>query len=137
MHFTLRDPNVSETMNGFMVLANVINLVYNIPQVVQTYRTKSTGDFSPWFLSMRIAGNVVWIAYAIEVDSLLMLINTLVTVSSSVFISYYKFWPKKAEAPASLRVSYAVGAAIEDGVIIEDNIVVIEDSEESVLINLN
>lgn len=93
MHFTMRDPNVSGPMSVLMVLANIINLVYNIPQVVQTYRTKSTGDFSPWFLAMRVIGNAIWIAYAIEIDSLLMLINTMVTVAASLFISYYKFRP--------------------------------------------
>jgi MtN3 and saliva related transmembrane protein len=84
------DPNVSRTMNGFLVIANIINLVYNLPQIYKTYKTKSTGDFSEWFLFLRIVGNVIWIPYAIEIESTLMLINTLVTVASSIFIGYYK-----------------------------------------------
>ena len=84
------DPNVSRTMNGFLIIANIINLVYNLPQIYKTYKTKSTGDFSEWFLFLRIVGNVIWIPYAIEIESTLMLINTLVTVASSIFIGYYK-----------------------------------------------
>ncbi len=51
MHLTLLDKNVSDTMNVFLVIANIINLVYNVPQIVKTCRTKSTKDFSGWFLS--------------------------------------------------------------------------------------
>jgi MtN3 and saliva related transmembrane protein len=84
------DPNVSDTMNVFLVIANIINLVYNLPQIYKTYKTKSTGDFSEWFLFLRIVGNVIWIPYSIEIGSTLMLVNTLVTVASSIFIGYYK-----------------------------------------------
>ena len=90
MKLNIIDDNVSTTMNVFLIIANVINLVYNVPQIVKTYKTKSTGDFSSIFLFLRIVGNVIWIPYAIEIDSLLLLINTLVTVLSSIFIGYYK-----------------------------------------------
>ena len=90
MKLKLIDDNVSTTMNVFLIIANVINLVYNVPQIIKTYKTKSTGDFSSIFLFLRIVGNIIWIPYAIEIDSLLLLINTLVTVLSSIFIGYYK-----------------------------------------------
>ena len=90
MHFTIMDENVSTTMNVVLIIANVINVIYNVPQVIKTYQTKSTRDFSSWFLSLRIVGNVIWVAYAIEVDSMLMLINNIVTVVASIFIGYYK-----------------------------------------------
>jgi uncharacterized protein with PQ loop repeat len=83
------DKNVNLTMNVFLIIANIINLVYNVPQVIKTCKTKSTKDFSGWFISLRIIGNVIWIAYAIEVNSLLMLINNIVTVFSSIVIGYY------------------------------------------------
>ena len=90
MHFKILDKNVSLTMNVFLVIANIINIVYNLPQVIKTYKTKSAGDFSEWFLFLRIVGNIIWIGYSIEIDSLLMLINNLVTVLASLFIGYYK-----------------------------------------------
>ena len=84
------DQNVSLTMNIFLIIGNIINIVYNLPQVVKTYKTKSTVDFSEWFLFLRIFGNIIWVANAIEVESMLMLINNIVTVLSSIFIGYYK-----------------------------------------------
>ncbi len=90
MKFSFIDRNVSTTMNVFLVVANIINLFYNIPQMVTTYKRKSTKDFSTTFLVLRIVGNIIWIGYAIEVNSLLMMINNIVTVLSSIFIGYYK-----------------------------------------------
>ena len=90
MKFELMDPNVPLGMNIMLIIANVINLVYNIPQMVQTYRTKSTRDFSGWFLSLRIIGNMIWVIYAIYIANLLMLINNIVTVGASIFVAYYK-----------------------------------------------
>ncbi len=90
MKFELMDPNVPLSMNIMLIIANVINLVYNIPQMVQTYRTKSTRDFSGWFLSLRIIGNMIWVVYAIYIANLLMLINNTVTVVASIFVGYYK-----------------------------------------------
>jgi MtN3 and saliva related transmembrane protein len=90
MKLTLLDQNVSVTMNVFLSIANIINLIYNVPQVIKTYKTKSTKDFSSWFIFLRILGNIIWIVYAIEIDSLQMLINNCVTVLASLFIGYYK-----------------------------------------------
>jgi uncharacterized protein with PQ loop repeat len=86
MKFNFLDPKVGPTMNIFIVIANIINLVYNVPQIVKTCKSQSTNDFSGWFLVLRFIGNTIWIAYAIEVDSMLMLINNIVTVISSGII---------------------------------------------------
>lgn len=55
-----------------------------------TYKRKTTKDISATFLMLRFVTNNIWIAYAIEIDSLLFLINNIVTVLSSAFIGYYK-----------------------------------------------
>ncbi len=90
MQFDIIDHNVSTTTNVFLIIANIINLFYNIPQMYKTYKCKSTKDFSGTFLLLRIIGNLIWIEYAIELNSMLMLINNIVTVLSSIFIGYYK-----------------------------------------------
>ncbi len=90
MKFEILDDKVSLTTNIFLIIANIINLTYNIPQVVKTYKTKSTGDFSETFLIMRILGNTIWIGYAIEINSMLMLINNIVVIFSTIFLGYYK-----------------------------------------------
>ena len=84
------DDSVSTTMNVFLVIGNIINFVYNIPQVVKTYKTKSTKDFSPTFLFMRVIGNCIWLAYSIELKAFLFILSNIVSVISSIFISYYK-----------------------------------------------
>ena len=78
MQFDIIDHNVSDTTNGFLIIANIINLFYNIPQMYKTYKCKSTKDFSGLFLLLRIIGNCIWVEYAIEINSMLMLINNLV-----------------------------------------------------------
>lgn len=90
MQFDIIDHNVSLTTNIFLVIANIINLFYNIPQMYKTYKCKSTKDFSTLFLSFRFIGNLIWVEYAVEIGSLLMLINNVVTVVSTLFIGYYK-----------------------------------------------
>jgi MtN3 and saliva related transmembrane protein len=77
-------------MNVFLVIGNIINFVYNIPQVVKTYKTKSTKDFSPTFLFMRVVGNCIWLAYSIELKAFLFILSNIVSVISSIFVSYYK-----------------------------------------------
>ena len=83
MHFTILDPNVNLTTNVFLVIANIINLIYNIPQMVKTYKTSSTKDFSGWFLSLRVAGNVIWVAYAMLLTIMFAFIYYMVS---------YKYW---------------------------------------------
>jgi uncharacterized protein with PQ loop repeat len=90
MDFSIFDEKVSYTMNVFLVIGNIINLIYNIPQMAKTYKTKSTKDFSSTFLFMRVFGNSIWIAYSIELNTFLFLVSNIITVLSSVFISYYK-----------------------------------------------
>lgn len=90
MKMDILDPHVGPTMNVFLVLANVINVLYNLPQVYRTYKRKTTGDLSSWFLFLRMLCNFIWIAYAIETDSFPLLLNNTVVVLSTMFISYYK-----------------------------------------------
>ena len=99
MQLTILDPNVDVAMNVSIVLANVLNLVYNIPQMVQTYRTRSTDDINHWFIILRIVGNSIWMVYGIYIDSFLMMLNNLITVVASLFIGYYKYQNRVQQSP--------------------------------------
>jgi MtN3 and saliva related transmembrane protein len=90
MDFSIFDDSVSTTMNVFLVIGNIINFVYNVPQVAKTYKTKSTKDFSPTFLFMRVIGNSIWLAYSIQLQQFLFMLSNIVSVLSSAFMSYYK-----------------------------------------------
>ena len=93
MKFNMMDNNVSLTMNIFLIIANVINLVYNLPQIIKTYKTKSTGDFSEWFLLLRFVGNIIWIPYAIEINSLLLfsLVIKQLFYNNTIFVLLYLY----------------------------------------------
>jgi len=77
--------------NILLIVANIINIVYNIPQMVRTYKTKSANDFDVWFLGLRIFYNFLWILYGIEVNSMLVCLNSVVTILATAFVSYYKY----------------------------------------------
>ena len=79
MKFNILDPNVGIPMNVFIIIGNIITLFQNIPQVVKTYQVKTTREFSGLFLCMRITACFIWGAYSIEIGSLLMIINHLIT----------------------------------------------------------
>ena len=90
MDYSLFDDNVSFTMNIFLVIGNINNLLYNIPQIIKTYKTKSTKDFSTSFLCMRVFGNIILLAYSIELRAFLFIISNIISLLSSMFICYYK-----------------------------------------------
>lgn len=90
MQIKILDPNVGIPMNVFIIIGNIITLFQNVPQVIKTYKVKSTRDFSSIFLLMRVSACFIWGAYSIEISSLLMLINNLITLLSTLFIGYYK-----------------------------------------------
>lgn len=90
MKLEIFDSNVSQSMNIFIVIANVLNLFYNLPQMWLTYKRKTTKDISSTFMLLRFVTNIIWIVYAIEIDSFLFLVNNCVTVFSSMFVGYYK-----------------------------------------------
>jgi len=127
MQFDIIDHNVSTTTNIFLVIANVINLFYNIPQMYKTYKCKSTKDFSGTFLLLRIIGNTIWVEYAIEVNSFLMLLNNLVTIFSSIFIGYYKL----NEILQERKERNKIKMLIQQDIILENNI----DDDKKKLIN--
>jgi len=90
MDFSIFDNNVSYIMNVFLLIGNINNFVYNIPQLVKTYKIKSTKDFSASFLFMRVFGNCIWLAYSIELQAFLFIMSNIVSLFSSMFVSYYK-----------------------------------------------
>jgi len=117
MEFKFFDDSVSNTMNVFLIIANIINLIYNIPQMVKTYKIKTTNDFSATFLFMRVIGNTIWLAYSIELNTFMFFVSNVVSVSSSLFISYYKVndiyrdYNGKTEALAEAAKALAIADA--------------------------
>jgi uncharacterized protein with PQ loop repeat len=76
--------------NNILIVCNIINVIYHVPQIIKTYRTKSVQDFDPYYLFLGNLHSLCWVMYSISDNNYLMLFNSCVTVFSISFVSYYK-----------------------------------------------
>ena len=90
MKFDLLDDSISLQLNIALIIGNVICIAYNIPQMIRTYKTRSTTDIDIWFIIFRIVGNVPFVAYSIIIENANLLISYTFSVFSSIFILYFK-----------------------------------------------
>ena len=81
----------SFVMQSLVITANIISLVYNIPQIIHTINTKKADDISGIFLWMRLLSGILWIIYCIYVYNLDVLISWTITTCSSIILLYYKY----------------------------------------------
>ena len=75
---------------SILITCNVINVIYHLPQIIKTYRTKSVADFDPYYLFLGNLHSFCWVLYGIEDNNGLMLFNSCVSMFSISFVSYYK-----------------------------------------------
>ena len=47
--------------NTILILCNVINVIYHVPQIVKTYKTKSVKDFDPYYLFLSNLHSICWV----------------------------------------------------------------------------
>ena len=76
--------------NNILIVFNIINVVYHVPQIIKTYKTKSVKDFDPYYLFLGNLHSFCWVLYSIEDNNSLMIFNSCVTMFSISFVSYYK-----------------------------------------------
>jgi uncharacterized protein with PQ loop repeat len=70
-------------------IANVVGIVYNVPQMYHTYKRKSTNDISPIFLHARFWCSILWTIYCIYYHLWYVLVSWITTGTSSTFMLYY------------------------------------------------
>jgi uncharacterized protein with PQ loop repeat len=97
MQFDIIDPNVDIVMNVFLIIGNVVCIGYNVPQMIQTYKTRSTKDINEWFLILRILGNSPFVVYSIYLGKVNLLISYAFSLFASFFIGYFKFIELKSK----------------------------------------
>ncbi len=90
MSFNFTDEGMPIRLYVFVIIAIVINIIINTSQMIQTFKTKSTSDFSDSFILFQIIINSIWLAYSIEFNSFVMLINNIICLFASIFMGYYK-----------------------------------------------
>jgi len=71
-------------------IANILGLLYNIPQIYHTYITKKVDDISTLSLILRFISSLLWSFYCIYFNMLDVGISWYITFISSVLILYYK-----------------------------------------------
>jgi uncharacterized protein with PQ loop repeat len=70
-------------------IANVVNIVYNVPQMYHTYKCKTTTGISPIFLHARFYCSILWTIYCIYYRLWYILVSWLTTGTSTIFMLYY------------------------------------------------
>ena len=70
-------------------IANVVNILYNIPQMYHTYKCKTTTGISPIFLHARFYCSILWTVYCTYYRLWYILVSWLTTGTSTVFMLYY------------------------------------------------
>lgn len=88
----LLDQSIPLWLNIFVIIANILNLFYNIPQMYKTYQRKSTRDISGWFLILRNLSAFIWLFYSLYINNVQLVIANGVTILANSFIIYYKIF---------------------------------------------
>lgn len=66
-----------------------------IPQVWQAWKTKSVGDLSIWMILIVVTSTIVWLIYAINVNSGPVLAANLIVLALSLVLLFFKLTFKK------------------------------------------
>ncbi|ABX08566.1 SemiSWEET transporter [Prochlorococcus marinus] len=89
--------DIVNTPNFFGFIAAALTTVAFLPQVIKTIKTKSAEDVSIVMLIMFITGVLFWILYAIQTNSLPVLIANIITCILNTTILFLKLIYKKNE----------------------------------------
>jgi MtN3 and saliva related transmembrane protein len=76
------------TMLG--LLAGALTTVAFVPQVVKTWRTRSTHDISLWMFSILVAGIIAWLVYGAIIGDLPLIAANAVTLLLAGAILIFK-----------------------------------------------
>ena len=72
------------------LLAGVLTTVAFVPQVVKTWRTRSTNDISLWMFSILVAGIVAWLTYGAIIGDLPLILANGATLLLAGTILFFK-----------------------------------------------
>jgi uncharacterized protein with PQ loop repeat len=87
------NPNVELFMTILVNIANVLSILYNVPQMWRTHKLKKADDISSHFLWMRLSAGIIWSIYCIYYRMWYVIISWTTTIISTTQILYYKYYP--------------------------------------------
>lgn len=79
-----------ETGNTLGLIAGALTTAAFVPQVVKTWRTRSTHDISLGMFALFNTGLVLWLVYGWLIGSLPIVISNVVTLMLALTILYFK-----------------------------------------------
>jgi len=71
-------------------LAGALIAIALIPQVIKSWKTKSTKDISIFWNSLYVAGLVLWIIYGFIIKSTPMIVSACVEISLAISLLFLK-----------------------------------------------
>ena len=87
------NPNVELFMTILVNIANVLSILYSVPQMWRTHKLKKADDISSHFLWMRLSAGIIWSIYCIYYKMWYVIISWTTTIISTTQILYYKYYP--------------------------------------------
>jgi uncharacterized protein with PQ loop repeat len=87
------NPSVELFMTILVNIANVLSILYNVPQMWRTHKLKKADDISSHFLWMRLSAGIIWSIYCIYYKMWYVIISWTTTIISTTQILYYKYYP--------------------------------------------
>jgi uncharacterized protein with PQ loop repeat len=87
------NPSVELFMTILVNIANVLSILYNVPQMWRTHKLKKADDISSHFLWMRLSAGIIWSVYCIYYKMWYVIISWTTTIISTTQILYYKYYP--------------------------------------------
>lgn len=88
----LFDDRLSTLSNYAALLAVILTLANNIPQLLHTHQRQTAVDFYGPSLVMRVLSNSIWAIYAVELNSVFLLASSLISLFSALYIWYVKYF---------------------------------------------
>jgi MtN3 and saliva related transmembrane protein len=72
------------------LLAGALTTAAFVPQVIKTWRTRSTHDISVWMFTLFNVGLLLWLVYGVRIGSWPIVVANTVTLGLALTILYFK-----------------------------------------------
>jgi MtN3 and saliva related transmembrane protein len=79
-----------DTGNTLGLIAGTLTTLAFVPQVVKTWRTRSTHDISLGMFALFSSGLVLWLIYGFMIGSLPIVVSNIVTLVLALTILFFK-----------------------------------------------
>ena len=79
-----------DILNIFGYIATVLTIFYLLPQVIKTWKSRSTGDISIGMYILGSFGALFWVLYGTMLHSVQLIFTNVVVLISSLIILGFK-----------------------------------------------